>query len=132
MLSSGALVYLGALWRVDDISTMVLVVTFYRDIARSAGDVSVAEYWRRTQVSSYYKSLEEVKELINDVLRGLDAAQAAVLEPEKFMKKGRAHLRNSRDRLGIDPRDPFSWAPFIVVGNGDLTFDISAEPKSTR
>ena len=129
MLSSGALVYLGALWRVDDISTMLLVVIFYRDIAKSAGDIPVAEYWRRAQVSLYNKSLEEVKELIDDVLRGLDAAQAAGLEPEKFVKKGRAHLRNARDHLEMDPRDPFSWAPFIVVGNGDLRFDMRAEPK---
>ena len=131
MLSSGALVYLGALWRVDDISTMLLVVIFYRDIARSVGDVSVAEYWRRAQVSLYYKSLDKVKELMDDVLRGLDAAQAAGLEPEKFVKKGRAHLRNARDHLEMDPRDPFSWAPFVVVGNGDLRFDMRAEPEHT-
>ncbi|KAL9077211.1 MAG: hypothetical protein Q9161_000477 [Pseudevernia consocians] len=130
MLSSGALVYLGAVWRVDDVSTMLLVVLFYRGLAKSAGDVSVAEYWRRAQVSLYHKSLEEVKALTDDILRGLDAAHAAGFEPEKFVKKGKAHLRNARDHLDMDPRDPFTWAPFIIIGNGNLNFDMRREVKA--
>lgn len=127
MLSSSASVYLGALWRVDDVSTMLLVVLFYRGLAKSAGDLSVAEYWRRAQVSLHQKSVEEVKALLDDILRGLDEAQAAGFEPEKFVKKGRAHLRNAIDHLEKDPRDPFTWAPFIIIGNGDLRFDMKTE-----
>ena len=130
MLSSGASVYLGAVWRVDDVSTMLLVVLFYRGLAKGAGDVSVAEYWRRAQVSLYHKTLEELKALLDDILGGLDAAHAAGFEPEKFVKKGKAHLRNARDHLEMDPRDPFTWAPFIIIGNGNLRFDMRRETKA--
>ena len=122
ILSSGALVYLGALWRVDDTSTMLLVVLFYRAIAKCAGDVSVAEHWRRAQISLYHKSVAEVKELMDDILQNLNTTQT---KPKKFIvKNGGAHLHNARDHLEMDPRDPFSWAPFVVVGNGDLRFDM--------
>lgn len=129
MLSSGALVYLGALWRVDDISTMLLVVLFYRRLAQSTGDVPVAEYWRRAQVSLYQMSIEEVKDLMDDILHGLSAAETAGYEPDKFVKKCKAHLRNARDHVELDPRDPFTWAPFIIVGNGDLKFDMGGAKR---
>ena len=132
MLSCGASVFLGALWRVDDLSTMLLVVLFYRGLAIDTADVFVAEHWRCAQVSLHQKSLEGVKELLDDIMRGLDAAEAAGFEPEKFVKKGRAHLRNVRNHLEMDPRDPFTWAPFIVVGNGDLRFDMRDDTEAAE
>ena len=61
---------------------------------------------------------------MDDVLRGSDAAQAADFEPERIVKKCKVHLRNAKGYLEMDLRDPFTCTPFVIVGNGDLGFEL--------
>ena len=121
MLSAGALVYVGSLWRVDDVSTMLLMILFYRSLHESSGGLSVAERWRRAQCSLYGMKRGEVQELIEGILVELEEWKKEGWVVENFVSKGMVHLRNKKKHLEIDTKDPFTWAPFVIIGNGGLS-----------
>lgn len=101
---------MGALWRDDDVPTMLLMVLFYRDMKGCRGRVSVAELLRRTQCDLYGTSVGDVKDMMAD---DLERAKSIGFESDRFVKKGVLHLKNAREYLNLDPLDPFTWAPTV-------------------
>jgi CHAT domain-containing protein len=53
MRGTGFRAYIGALWKVNDIATMLLFVIFYRLLKENNDGLSVAELWRRAQIALY-------------------------------------------------------------------------------
>jgi hypothetical protein len=53
VIASGASTFLGGLWQVDDLATMILMIFFHRAIEEQKPDVSLAACWRQAQVRLY-------------------------------------------------------------------------------
>ena len=81
--------------------------------------------WRRAQCASYGKSVQKVKGVMSGIFHELDQARSVGYDPNKFVKKGLLHLRNARNHLDMDTLDPFTWAPFVIIGNGDRRLNSS-------
>ncbi|KAM6524465.1 hypothetical protein FALCPG4_010077 [Fusarium falciforme] len=129
-LASGAQAYIGGLWKTDDIASMLLMVLFYRELARSLRGqrVRLAEAWRKAQVAMYNLDATSVRALLADAQRRWS---------DKVQTEEAPHLRlfkYSEDALDVtletcdegdtivDLKHPAIWAPYILVGYGDMMF----------
>ena len=46
--------------------------------------------------------LENIKDMMTGILDVLEKTKAAGNDPDKFVKKGMLHLRNTRDHMDMD------------------------------
>ncbi|KAF5696233.1 CHAT tetratricopeptide domain-containing protein [Fusarium mundagurra] len=137
-LASGAEAYIGSLWKASDIASMLLMVLFYRELARSLQGqrVRLAETWRNAQVALYNLDGASVRAML---------VEAQGLWREKVQSEETPHLglfkysegalnaflrQYARDPTIVDLKHPAIWAPYILVGYGDAIFG-ELRPGST-
>ncbi|KAH6696778.1 CHAT domain-containing protein [Plectosphaerella plurivora] len=134
-LASGAQAYIGGLWKTADLASMLLMVLFYREIARSqeGGEdggrrVRLAEAWRNAQVALYHSDMASVRALLveaKDLWRDkVQSEETRFLERFQYSEKMlNSFLRlYSRQSTVVDFKHPAMWAPYILVGCGDVVF----------
>ena len=95
LITAGVPSVMVSLWTVNDDSTSLLMQRFYQFLA--TGEFTKAEALRQAQLSLLYDE---------DVETRMDAVRAGA--PPKY-------------REGFEPigtRDPYHWAPFVLIGNG--------------
>ncbi|KAF9761174.1 hypothetical protein IL306_003933 [Fusarium sp. DS 682] len=112
VLQSGASAYIGALWQVDDLASLVLIHVFHKQL-RSTGDtVSVAECWRRAQEKLYRANTTIFGDLLREARDSIDQEAS-----EEFaMPDARDLLDDAIQDLEDDDFSHRYWAPFTIVG----------------
>ena len=122
VLEGGCSAYLGALWKVDDRASMLLMCVFYRLLREESG-LSVARLWQEAQKVLFGMDRNGGKKLIGGLVEGLEAAEKEGRRPEVFVKKWREQLRKVELALedgALDFTHPFFVGPFLVVGFGGI------------
>jgi len=121
VLEAGATAYMGALWMVDDVATMILMVLFYRNMwERQSEGLAVAELWRKATVEFYHLDTESAKQILNQVGDELKKAKDEGANPNQIVQNVEQELLTAKKRLNIDFKHPFYWASFVLVGYGAL------------
>ncbi|KAJ0141215.1 Thiol-specific monooxygenase [Fusarium oxysporum f. sp. albedinis] len=126
-LASGAQAYIGGLWKTDDVASMLLMVLFYRELARSLRGqrVRLAEAWRKAQVAMYNLDATSVQALLADAQRRWsDKVQSEEAPHLRLFKYSEDALDVNLDTCDttLDLKHPAMWAPYILVGYGDMMF----------
>jgi CHAT domain-containing protein len=116
MLATGCDCFIGALWEVDDVCTMLLMVTFAK--ALHQGNRTVAECWQLAQMTMYSLDKEGATRMITEISDGLDAAKRAGRKPESLIHKGKWLLKRALEGLPQDFKSPFYFASFSLIGLG--------------
>lgn len=103
LLEAGCSSYLGALWEVDDIATLLLMFIFFRRIRRCMNDVIVgdvlAEIWRQTLEEFYNLDQFKARQLINLLIEIWMETANSGKRPNEMVQGGLAYLK----RLVKDP-----------------------------
>ncbi|KAI6777642.1 uncharacterized protein J7T54_002879 [Emericellopsis cladophorae] len=128
VLQSGASAYIGALWWVDDLATMVLIYVFHKQLWSNGDVVSVAECWRRAQETLYRANTAIFGDLLREVRESIDQKAAEAFK----IPDARGLLDDAiEDLYDEDLSHPFYWAPFTIVGYAGQRLNVqSASPES--
>ncbi|MCJ1385652.1 hypothetical protein MMC17_008775 [Xylographa soralifera] len=127
LLSAGANAFIGALWSVNDVATLIHMWLFYMAVRAGHGGISIAEKW---SWATTFLFLMETSEKINFLQRMMDiwdALERGEKNPNEMVRNGRAKLQLAIDELStaegarkLNFRHPHFWAPFILVGHAGL------------
>jgi CHAT domain-containing protein len=121
VIASGASTFLGGLWEVEDLATMILMIFFHRAVKEQKTDVSLAACWRQAQVRLYELTKPELRVLLEELVTAWDKAVYDGRSPPGISLQPRAAIRNIlEDDDECDFTHPFYWAAFVLVGHGGL------------
>ncbi|EXJ76151.1 uncharacterized protein A1O5_00659 [Cladophialophora psammophila CBS 110553] len=141
VLSSGASAFLGALWSVSDEASALLMVYFFRALkdARESKakegikPVSIVRCWRTAQLqlyeahaSSAISTFQEMADQCQDAEKAQkqpDGTKRPALISRSQSKRFRNALRSMVETIeteGANYKHPFYWAPYVLVGNGEV------------
>jgi CHAT domain-containing protein len=125
VLQSGAQTYMGALWNVSDYVTMLLLLSFFKKLAESESNVSLANCWQYAQKTVYgldnTTAAEMLKEIQNE-LSSFDIHDVS-LNPVKTIgtRQLKRTIKDIQDGVvRTNFKHPYYWAPFGLVGRGGL------------
>lgn len=129
ILETGCAAYLGALWKVDDRASMLLMTIFYQLLwdnkARTlTTPAQIAKLWQQAQKTLYHLNIESSRELIRKLVQVLEDAARESYEPKVFVRDWKARLDKvlqDIEKGELDLKHPFYWGPFAVVGYGGLS-----------
>ncbi|KAH6718713.1 CHAT domain-containing protein [Leptodontidium sp. MPI-SDFR-AT-0119] len=133
VLAAGAGTFLGALWEVDNLATMILMHFFYTNIialpSPSRNSITIAQCWQRAIEAMADSRPEQAAPLIEQILWTWDRMEQEGLEPGKFSKEGKNKLERLLSRAKrpsyadeFDFNHPYFWAPFCLVGDAGQYF----------
>ncbi|KFZ23190.1 hypothetical protein V502_02331 [Pseudogymnoascus sp. VKM F-4520 (FW-2644)] len=132
LLAVGANLFLGALWSSNDLTTLIHMWLFYSEIFRSGSGQSFARSWQIAVRHLMASTLEDVRKILDHFLCIWDKWEMDGKAPNSFVVNGRAKIEEVINSLTtengdplVDLTHPFSWAPFILVGNGNLAISKS-------
>ncbi|KAK5713662.1 hypothetical protein LTR15_011362 [Elasticomyces elasticus] len=115
ILQSGALNYMGALWNVSDIGTMMLMFSFHERLATDGGTASIAECWRYAQAEMYdldgpraVAMLKRLRDYVADELKDVESLNYVIRDVQQ----------EGLEFCEFDFQHPYFWAPFRLVGYG--------------
>jgi CHAT domain-containing protein len=133
VLSSGAIVFLGALWYVSDEASSLLMLYFFRalqnaknSVSSGSRPISVAHCWRLAQIELYSTSTSKAIRLFKRMVRQCRLAEKAGLVASAQAKNCYNAARNTIETMEMDGEEadykhPFYWAPFVMVGFGGMS-----------
>ncbi|KAK3339811.1 CHAT domain-containing protein [Lasiosphaeria hispida] len=122
-LASGARAYLGGLWQVHELVSLVLMVYFFRELAAD-GSIHLASALRNAQIAMYHMDNSSVVVLIDETLelwrQKINREDTKFLQRFKHSESYLVMLRKrfSREAEELDFKHPTMWAPFILTGWG--------------
>jgi CHAT domain-containing protein len=124
MLETGCAAYLGALWKVDDRASMLLMTIFYQLLwdsvtGTSTSPAQIAKLWQEAQKTLYHLNIESGRELINKLVQVLEDAVREGYDPEAFVMTWKDELDDMLQEIEngeLDLKHHFYWGPFVVVG----------------
>ena len=123
VLETGCSAFLGSLWKVNDIASMLLTTQFYRLLRHNDKEASVAALFQKAQVALYEMGPEQRVEAVFSILQELPAEELNDKNANQLVWKARWWLeyaaKNVRD---LDFQHPFFYASFALVGFGNLVF----------
>jgi CHAT domain-containing protein len=131
VLQSGARAYMGALWKVNDFVTMLLLVSFFRQLATPGNDRSLASCFQHAQQTVYGLDKASAVAMLKEMSSELDKLNVCGVEGEdlngleRTKLKSLTYLRSMAKDIGegdFNPnfKHPYYWAPFGLVGHGGL------------
>lgn len=128
VLASGAGTFLGALWEVNDLATLILMSSFYQTLiwhSSFGGEtISLAQCWQMAIRTLADSRPEHIVTYLKFFLEVWDILEAANKKPAEFSAEGRRRLvtflRNAGKPSYADEFDfshPYYWAAFCMIGN---------------
>lgn len=133
VIASGALAFLGGLWNVDDLASMLLMVFFHRGIAERKPGVTLAGYWAQAQRDLYELDKDKAKGVLEQLRDGWDQAEKNGKLPAGISEEPRVIIQRLIDDLDVEEIDfthPHYWASFVLVGHGGLVLHTEAGEES--
>ncbi|KAI9155463.1 hypothetical protein HJFPF1_08047 [Paramyrothecium foliicola] len=128
VLQSGAQVYMGALWKVSELETLLLFNLFYKKLAetddRGVAKASIAKAWQYAQVTLFSLNKETAMRLLQEALVDWEHAETNGINPADFVPNGKVWLERQINSLDWDDehfKNPYYWASFSLIGNSSLT-----------
>jgi CHAT domain-containing protein len=123
VLAAGAHAYLGALWKVNDVATMIHMWIFYCNFWIVQDKASFSEAWQTATRILYSLTTEKAIAQLEQFIEILD-----ISEHGGTHLVGLAGRKEKRKLLGvikswkegkdiINFKEPSIWAPFVMVGN---------------
>jgi CHAT domain-containing protein len=150
LLEAGCSSYLGSLWEVDDIATLLLMFMFFQKIRRCMdGDMIsdvMVEIWRQTLEEFYNLDLFKARRLVHLLIEIWVKTADAGKRPNEIVQGGLAYLKrlvkdpsdNNHEKaagdvhpLDLDFQHPYLYASFMLVGNGSLRLLRGVTPTET-
>ena len=123
VLEAGCSAFLGSLWKVNDIATMLLMTQFYRLLRHNDKGASVATLFQKAQAVLYEMGPDQRVEAVLSILRELPAEELDDKNADKFVRGARQHLEDvAKEVRDLDFQHPFFYASFVLVGYGNLVF----------
>jgi CHAT domain-containing protein len=120
LLASGVLAYIGALWRVDDVTTLIHMYLFYFMLLRvDDKGAKLVETWHQATKALYTLTPARMEVILTAIIKTWDIMQRHPhdFNPDDFVEDGREELEENILQLKyIDVQHPYYWAPFVVVG----------------
>jgi CHAT domain-containing protein len=140
LLEAGCSAYLGTLWDVNDLATLLLMVLFFQHIRQCIDDTHtdrtppLAEMWRRALGDFYNIGATTARQIIRNLITLWKEVVAAGKRPNEIVQGELVYLTplaeepaaddgdgaESTDDLDLDYQHPFLYASFTLVGNGSL------------
>jgi CHAT domain-containing protein len=123
VLAAGAHAYLGALWKVNDIATMIHMWVFYCNLWIVQDKASISQAWQFATRVLYNLSTEQAIAYLEQFKDILDISEdreerPAGLAGRKEKKKLMGVIKSWKEgRNTINFKEPRIWAPFVMVGN---------------
>lgn len=125
ILASSAEVFIGALWTANDVVTMIHMYLFHVQLLNTG--TSIAESWAHATRQLYHLTHEDAVEMLRSFVETWDRLKRDGRDPDVFVPGGKKLLQTVIRRLGtkrgkreLNFKHPYFWAPFGVVGNGNL------------
>ncbi|KIM93356.1 hypothetical protein OIDMADRAFT_35849 [Oidiodendron maius Zn] len=123
LLSNGCKSFIGAFWRVNDISTMFFTTLFSRHLREPKGEVAPDEVFHSVQKELFCMTHEQAKAHVQDLIDTWNAMSKEGKKPGRLVKKGDWYLKKVFGNLeGIDWKHPFHYASMALVGDGTVKF----------
>ena len=116
-LKGGAKTVMASLWRIDDLSTRLLMEQFYKNLAQGTptSPVIKAEALRQAQLALLHGSYTADAQTQTSILEGRRTtgmrSQSAEPQDESFPPSTNTTKKSPFSH-------PYYWAPFILMGNG--------------
>jgi len=121
VIASGASTFLGGLWKVDNLATMILMIFFHRAVAERKKGVSLAACWRQAQVRLYELTKPKLRVFLEELITIWDEALHDEKIPHGISLQPRAAITNIlEDDDEYDFTHPYYWAAFVLIGHGGL------------
>ena len=121
LLKSGANAFIGSLWNTSDRFNALLMVGFYKALGNKTSPTSVAKALAVAQKELYTMDSEKLEMLVDRLLDDYE-------DPEKVKRMIRPNFNceNYIEGLELEDcnnryKDPCFWAPFVVMGNGEVS-----------
>ncbi|KAH8733607.1 CHAT domain-containing protein [Ilyonectria robusta] len=127
VLATGTKAYVGALWKVKEVSTLIQMFLFYIRMVRQSDEIFLfRDAWHEANETVLSLDLPRAVEFLRSMAAEWDIMERKGLNPNGFVKGGREAVTESIEELGFDGADiltefqhPFIWAAFNVVGFAD-------------
>lgn len=127
ILAMGTKAYIGALWKVKEVSTLIQMYFFYMLMPQlSDGIFLFRDAWHRANEMVLSLDLSGAVAFLQAITAEWDILERGGLNPNGFVKGGREAVTEAIEELGFegadiltDFRHPFIWAAFNVVGFAD-------------
>jgi CHAT domain-containing protein len=128
LLTAGATNFIGALWNASDVTTMIHMYLFHREIL-STTISTVGSCWQSATKALYSMTPDDVIVLLSSWIELWDNIQKEIEYEEEFVKNGKRKIQSVIDELQtphgrkmLDFKHPYIWAPFILVGRAGIRF----------
>ena len=121
VLETGCSAFLGSLWGVNDIATMLLITHFYQLVRYSDKRESVAALFQKAQIALYEMGPEQRADAVSSLLQSLPAEELDDRNADKFVPRARWHLKRAAISVkDLNFRHSFFYASFVLVGYSNL------------
>ena len=120
LLKSGANAFVGSLWNTSDRFNALLMVGFYKALSNKTSPTSVAKALAVAQKELYTMDSEKLEKLVDQLLDDYEDPETV-----KHMIRPNFSCQNYIEGLELEDnkdryKDPCYWAPFVVIGNGEV------------
>lgn len=123
VLQSGARAYLGALWEVDEVATLLLMRAFFRAVAKREPGAGFAVCWARAQRLLYARDSQGVAKMLAEIKEEVAALRRQGRDMTALGRLGMDALEERIEDfedddgwMNIDFKHPLYWGAFGLVG----------------
>lgn len=125
VLESGAQAFVGALWYTSDWATLLLMTFLHQNLVAHARDTCLAECLQKAQARFYHLTVTEAVGLLEEAKTSWERAAPPEARSETLFNDCRYCIDQLAEQIQdldhpVDFKDPYYWAPWVIVGNGDV------------
>ena len=140
VLATGANVFAGCLWQVNDLTTLLHMVIFYSGIRlvyiAQGNSFVFLQLWTWSTRLLAGLNIASAEKLLRAIVDLWDRADSRGRAPANFVKGGKRRLLSAIDDLTnhfgeplVDFSHPYVWAPFSVLGYAEFCIEVNTEDE---